>query len=639
MRNLIFFFFLLCYQISFSQQNSSMFLDSLIQSYGQINDSVLAYELNRVAFSKVIRADEKGALIARKVIDISKKSNYKVGEIDAFNTIAIDFNIKGQRDSSFFYFNLYLSQSKLINDSIRIGRALNNLGLFYKQTGDYKKSIAMLIKNTEINEKIGNKRGVGIAKSNIGSAYIAMENYTRAVKYSKQAFNIRREMSDSNNLGASCNDIGICFKGMELYDSSMVYYKKGIDYAKAVNNQQQLAKLYANLGNLYVLLKDYEQGYTILMKALEYRQGKSTLAITHNNISAAAYYLKKPKEALEYAQKSYTYSKDDNGYGNLQYAYLNLANAYILNKDYEKSHEMYLKWGDAKDSVFSTENTKIIAEIETRYQTERKEKEIAKQQLEIAEKDMALYNRNKVLIALLIVVLVIISFGLYIFQNRKRKAQHKQDKAVIQEKNKGLKAVIQAQEDERKRIAKDLHDGIVQQLGGLKLGLQKVFMDSETTETNRIIEILDDSAQELRELSHKMMPRSLGELGLMPALKDMIENSLGNTSIKYQFEYFGIKDRFKENIEIAIYRIAQELVSNVIKHSNADIVNIQLFKSDNSIVFIVEDNGSGINISEKKEGIGLMNISTRLDTINGKVNYEPSPESGTLVTIKIPISQ
>ena len=219
----------------------------------------------------------------------------------------------------------------------------------------------------------------------------------------------------------------------------------------------------------------------------------------------------------------------------------------------------------------------------------------------------------------------------------KTKRQNKLAKIRIEEQQKGLSAVIQAQEEERKRIAKDLHDGIVQQLTGLKLGMQKVFSNNETDESNKLIKILDNSAEELRELSHRMMPRSLREVGLIPSLEDMLENSLGNTDIHFQFEYFGIDQRFTENIEIAIYRIAQELVNNVIKHSKADSVNVQLFKVADDVILIIEDNGISIDMSQQKKGIGLMNISSRLETINGKVNFESSPESGTLATVKIPI--
>jgi ligand-binding sensor domain-containing protein len=173
-----------------------------------------------------------------------------------------------------------------------------------------------------------------------------------------------------------------------------------------------------------------------------------------------------------------------------------------------------------------------------------------------------------IVFTILIIILIIV--GIFSFIGYvKTKKKNRLAQIRIEEQQKGLTAIIQAQESERKRIAEDLHDGIVQQLSGLKLGLQKVFYNHETHETNRLVNILDESANELRELSHKMMPRSLSKLGLVATLDEMLENSLGNTSITYQYEYFGINNRFEEHIEIAIYRIAQELINNIIKHSKA----------------------------------------------------------------------
>ncbi|MCB0838249.1 MAG: sensor histidine kinase, partial [Bacteroidetes bacterium] len=209
----------------------------------------------------------------------------------------------------------------------------------------------------------------------------------------------------------------------------------------------------------------------------------------------------------------------------------------------------------------------------------------------------------------------------------------------IEEQQKGLKAIIFAQEEERKRIAKDLHDGIVQQLGGLKLGLQKVFSQEENPEAGKMMALLDDSTQELRELSHQMMPHALSEFGLIPAIEDMLDKSLGHSEMIYQFETFGISDqqRFEESVEISLYRIVQELINNVIKHSGASRVHIQLMKTGPNLTLIVEDNGQGFQPKSTKTGIGLMNISSRLETIDGKVNFEPSPEGGTLAIVKIPI--
>ncbi len=219
---------------------------------------------------------------------------------------------------------------------------------------------------------------------------------------------------------------------------------------------------------------------------------------------------------------------------------------------------------------------------------------------------------------------------------------HKQ-KLVFEEKSKqkelGLQAVLEAQEAERGRIARELHDGVVQQIGSVILKSRNILSKLnllETEESQQLLKSLENSNQDLRNISHQMMPRALKELGIIPALNDLLEGSLGLSNIKYSLEHFNIDERLPQKIEVTIYRITQELVNNIIKHSKASEVSVQLFNTNNSSILIVEDNGVGFSTQKDKKGIGLLNISSRLDMVNGDVNFEPSPKSGTLVTIKIP---
>lgn len=212
--------------------------------------------------------------------------------------------------------------------------------------------------------------------------------------------------------------------------------------------------------------------------------------------------------------------------------------------------------------------------------------------------------------------------------------------AIIIEKERGLKALIDAQESERSKIARELHDGVVQQIGSVILKSRNLLTKLnllETNESKEMLESLENSNKDLRTISHQMMPRALKELGIISALKDLLEGSLGYTNINYSFEHFNISERLSKKNEITIYRVSQELINNIIKHSKATEVSFQLFNSNNTIILIVEDNGVGFSSENHKKGIGLLNISSRLDLVNGEVNFEPSPKSGTLVTIKIPL--
>lgn len=252
---------------------------------------------------------------------------------------------------------------------------------------------------------------------------------------------------------------------------------------------------------------------------------------------------------------------------------------------------------------------------------------------------------------LVLLAIVVIGYITNYFSKRKfvkrvheielqQKYEDEKSKAIMLEKDRGLKAMIQAQENERGRIARDLHDGVVQQIGSVILKARS-FVDKyspkEKNKANTFLKDLENSNQELRNISHQMMPRALKDLGMISAISDMLENSLTYSEIQYQFEHFNIDSRLSERIEVTVYRITQELINNIIKHSDASHVNVQLFKTENDIILIVEDDGVGIKKKES-DGIGLLNISSRVDMMQGTVNFEPSPNSGTLVTVKIPIT-
>jgi signal transduction histidine kinase len=135
-----------------------------------------------------------------------------------------------------------------------------------------------------------------------------------------------------------------------------------------------------------------------------------------------------------------------------------------------------------------------------------------------------------------------------------------------------------------------------------------------------------------------MMPRILQEEGLVPAIYDMLEKSFKFSQVEWAFEQFGLNERYPERLEISLFRICQELINNIIKHSEANKVHIQLIQNQGYIILFVEDNGRGFTSEKRDKGIGLLNIATRLKNLRGEFTMEPSPESGLTATVRIPIS-
>lgn len=206
--------------------------------------------------------------------------------------------------------------------------------------------------------------------------------------------------------------------------------------------------------------------------------------------------------------------------------------------------------------------------------------------------------------------------------------------SLAKEKDLGLQMTLEAQEQERQRIAKDLHDGVVQDIISMKFIIRDL---PDTQEKSNILKRLDKTANEVRNISHQMMPFALKELGLIPATKDLLERLLIPNNIKYEFEKIGDFDkRLPEKIEVSLYRILQELINNVIKHSKADAVTVTISNRKGNLLLLFEDNGKGLGQGVRNVGLGMTSLDSRVKMLKGKIEFE-SENAGTTAIINIPL--
>lgn len=203
-------------------------------------------------------------------------------------------------------------------------------------------------------------------------------------------------------------------------------------------------------------------------------------------------------------------------------------------------------------------------------------------------------------------------------------------KTINRQQKDQIRHIITAQEKERGRIAKELHDGVVQEIGSVILGIR------HNQDKEGLLHALENSSRDLRTLSHRMMPKTLHELGLVAASRQMMMTALQYAKIEHTFESFNFDQRPSEIIEITLYRILQELVNNLIKHSQASFVSIQYFVIDDSIMLVFSDDGIGMDSDTVNEGMGLRNIHSRLEMVSGSVSVEPNEPQGTTFTIRVP---
>lgn len=287
-----------------------------------------------------------------------------------------------------------------------------------------------------------------------------------------------------------------------------------------------------------------------------------------------------------------------------------------------------------------------LADLNAKYELSEKERLLLEEEgrtqlltIEKSKTEARLSQRNIWILILLSLLVLTVSFYYFRINLKKKQHQLEQEELLKAEKQKALKAIIEGQEKERKRIAKDLHDGIGQKLTGLRLAwshlAKSISEESQIEQVKDLTEILSDSSEEIRAISHKMMPVALREVGLSAAIKSMLENTFKYSDIQYQYDESNADGRFDERLEVDLYRICQELVNNAIKHSKAKEVAVQLVKTKNGITLLVQDDGLGVDIESFKKGYGFITIYSRLSLHAGQINLESEKGKGLLAQIRV----
>jgi signal transduction histidine kinase len=253
-------------------------------------------------------------------------------------------------------------------------------------------------------------------------------------------------------------------------------------------------------------------------------------------------------------------------------------------------------------------------------------------------------NKKNNTIAIIAIVAALILFIGYAFYRRN---QLQQQAIFAEEQTKQreqiTKAVIDAEEAERKRIASDLHDGVGQLFSAVKMNLAGLIdridlpKDEDKFLAEKTLALVDESCKEVRVISHKMMPNFLLKSGIASDIRNFIEK-IDEQKLKITFETSGFTDQLEYNEEVILYRVIQELINNVIKHAEANELYLLLQKNKENILVEVSDNGKGFDFANIEAGLGLKNIKVRLQYLKGTVAFLPNKPSGTTVKINIPLT-
>jgi signal transduction histidine kinase len=443
---------------------------------------------------------------------------------------------------------------------------------------------------------------------------------------------------------------GMYYHGIKQYDSARYFYLQMLDRKnlKYINTARIIAT-YLNLSYIYLQEKNAD-------KAMMYVQKIIDISKQPGNQQYLAYYLSITN--IMHARVLFLQKKYDQSIGLINNTLDTLRkNDDVLNNEivvgYETAAECYEalgkfnealvykdKYTKLHDSLMQKDKLDMISQLEMRYSISEKDKEIAKQQLTKTETESRIRKKNFWIGVIVLVTICLVIIFLLWQRNNLHKEKLQQEKINTFNKQieiEKLNAAISGEERERTRIARDLHDGIGGMLAVSKMNFEiskQNIEEQHKVEFQDGIKLLEQAASELRKTAHNMMPQILLEEGLVDAVKYFCDGVAKSNSPDIRFQIFGTPKKFTPEFELAIYRIVQELIHNVIKHAKAKHAIVQFNFHETSFTLTVEDDGIGMSTEEGIKGMGMRSIQDRIKTNHGTISIESRKNEGTSVYLE-----
>ena len=425
----------------------------------------------------------------------------------------------------------------------------------------------------------------------------------------------------------------------EGYQDAINRYNASLKLAEKAGDSLSVSYTLSNIAGILVIQKKFDEAEHYLLRCLHIRdllKDSFAIALALSDLGTAmsekgeydkaAYYLERSNFIAE--KVKYTELEANN--------YSELSNVAQRRGDMEKAFEYYNKWNRYRDSLFNLERNKELQRLNSQFESLQKEQQIKEQKQRIRLQNLLFLG-----LGVLILLAVLLVFSSYKRYRLKKETQLHSE--IMKQQDLKVKAVMEAEENERQRIAQDLHDGIGQMMSAAKMNLSAFesgmaeMKDDQKLNLERIISLVDDSCRELRTVSHIMMPNALLKNNLDMAIKDFV-SKLSGRELEVHVYTERLDQRFESNLETMLYRVVQECVHNAIKHAQATTLDISMVRDKDGITGTIEDNGKGFDInSEDFDGIGLKNIQTRIAYLKGTVDIDSSPGRGTVVAFHVPV--
>jgi signal transduction histidine kinase len=631
------FFLLLPFVSIYSQE-------TLEQIMALPNDTAKISRLSKYYEGIKRKEPQKARGIAKTMIELSKKLQYNKGIALGYSNLGYLDVISGDNRSSIGYYKEAVNYYRKTSDHAGFAAALGGMANAYSGLGKndssmiYRTEAISLLEKAKESPSFSKRdmRMLSLQYYNVAVDYAnSLKDDDKALSYYRKSEEMARQGNDTVMIVTALNGVTRRLAHKELFAEAMVQAKEALRFAKASGDNFLLTQAWHGYATILDVSGKLEEATEAAQLAIRYAEETGdfsqfmTSATTYSHIlqqkgdyktlkafTEKVLDKKGQKDNIEFLADIYGFSAEANyKLGNYKPAYDQLQQKLVFN-----------------DSILKVENNRIMADMEFRYQTSQKEKALSQNQLQLAQKNLQLEKNRQYIyytLAALIVALLIAALFYIRFRNKKRIHQKEIQSLQQQKEIQLLQALMQGEEKERSRIAKDLHDGVAGMLAAVKMQLST---DEEELKSlkgyNKALQLLNEATAEVRKTSHNLMPEVLLQHGLDKALRRYC-NNISSESLQVHYYFIGEEQRYVDSFELSVYRIVQELLNNIFKHSKATEASVQLSVQDTILSISIEDNGIGFPKQPSQNGgMGLDSLKHRIHALNGNIEVNAETNGG-----------
>jgi signal transduction histidine kinase len=573
---------------------------------------------------------EKALTEYGKIYDLSISKNYDAPAFKAILYSAFVYNNLGKYDSALLYFNEAEKINLRIKDPMNDAYVALNKANTYMFRGDLKTSIENHLFGIAILEKQNDSTRLSRSYSNLSSVYQELDDFDRQIEYLNKSLMVTPK-NDLNSLGLTHCDLMSPYVMKKDFEKALFHIAQADSISKLKDDKMLHFFVTRNWGDYYLHLEKHGQAIPFQREALslareyQYSYYENDLAV---NLADALLNIGQYNEAENLLLNSL---KTGNKDGLKELSKKSLLMLSVLKKrqgDYKSALEFSEAHNEIKDSLISDQNIKVVNELDKKYQTQKKDKEIAEQKLALSVSQSKTRTMSILIVSLLIASILL----WFLFQQRQKRIQQQLVTIQREQEVRTLESLMEGEEKERFRIAKELHDGVNGDLSAIKFKLSSL-LEMNNTIIKEAVDMIDSSCDQVRAISHNLVPPSLKDFNLAEAIEAYCQNMNSIHEQSIDFQQVGISIEMDKKQEANIFRIVQELVTNSIKHAEASEILVQLSRAENEVMLSVEDNGKGFDVNNTNgKGIGMQNLKSRAAYLNGKLDIK-SDSKGTATTI------